>query len=533
MENNSWWRNAVIYQIYPRSFADSNADGLGDLPGITGRLDYLADLGVDAIWLSPFYPTPDKDFGYDISDYCNVDPRFGTLADFDALVAESHRRGIHVILDMVMNHTSDRHPWFVDSRASRDNPKRDWYIWRDSPNNWEACFGGRAWEYDPATGQYYLHLFTREQPDVNWRNPEVRKAQLEAFRFWLERGADGFRLDVFNAYFKHPGFPDNPPRLGLRGFDRQKHIFDMDQPEMIPLLKELRALLDSYPDRYAVGETYLGSAEKAVSYCGPDKLHAAFSFDFTSADISVLMNGLLYSWNPRWIMQKVRNRDRTFDAAGVWPTTVMSNHDLPRAVSRYSRGEDDAMAKIIMTLLLTLRGTPFLYQGEEIGMRQAPLEHSEIVDPPGRKYWPIYKGRDGCRTPMQWDDSPHAGFSSAKPWLRVHPNYRQRNVAAQQADPASMFNFTKALIALRKSHPALQRGDFLPVAANRRILAYLRRDGGETILVAMNFSRRAQTLLLPAGILPGERLLTSAHNPPLLSGQVLPLAPREASLWLC
>ncbi len=533
MENNIWWRNAVIYQIYPRSFADSNADGLGDLPGITGRLDYLADLGIDAIWLSPFYPTPDKDFGYDISDYCNVDPRFGTLADFDTLVAESHRRGIRVILDMVMNHTSDQHPWFMESRANRDNPKRDWYIWRDTPNNWEACFGGRAWEYDPSSGQYYLHLFTREQPDVNWRNPEVRKAQLEAFRFWLERGADGFRLDVFNAYFKHPDFPDNPPRFGLRGFDRQKHIYDMDQPEMIPLLNELRTLLDSYPDRYAVGETYLGSAQKAASYCGADKLHAAFSFDFTSADVSVLMSGLLYSWKPRWIMQKVQERDRIFDAAGVWPTTVMSNHDLPRAVSRYSRGEEDGMAKIIMTILLTLRGTPFLYQGEEIAMRETPLEHSEIVDPPGRKYWPIYKGRDGCRTPMQWDDSPHAGFSSVTPWLHVHPNYRQRNVAAQQADPASMLNFTKALIALRKSHPALQDGDFLPVAATRHILAYLRRNETGAILIAMNFSRRPRTLTLPATLHPRERLLTSAQGTLPPSGQALPLAPREACLWLC
>ncbi len=255
----------------------------------------------------PSIPSPDKDFGYDVSDYCAVDPRFGTLADFDRLVAEAHRRGIHVILDMVMNHTSDQHAWFKESRSSRDNPKRDWYIWQGSvPNNWQASFGGKAWEYDPATGQYYLHLFTREQPDVNWRNPEVRKAQLDVFRFWMERGVDGFRLDVFNAYFKHPDLPDNPPKFGLRGFDRQHHIYDMDQPEMMPFLNELRLLLDSYPERYAVGETYLATPQKTVSYCGPDKLHAAFSFDFTTSDSELAEAFQIYPWNPAWILQKIR-----------------------------------------------------------------------------------------------------------------------------------------------------------------------------------------------------------------------------------
>ena len=282
MDDFLWWRDGVIYQIYPRSFADSNGDGLGDLAGIISRIDHLSDLGIDAIWLSPFYPTPDKDFGYDISDYLEVDPRFGSLADFDRLVMEAHQRGIRVILDLVLNHTSDQHAWFRESRSSRDNPKRDWYIWRDRPNNWQASFGGQAWEFDPRTGQYYLHLFTKEQPDVNWRNPEVRKAQLDVFRFWMERGVDGFRLDVFNAYFKHPDLPDNPPKFGLRGFDRQRHIYDMDQPEMMPFLNEMRLLLDSYPERYAVGETYIATSQKTVSYCGPDKLHAAFSFDFTS-----------------------------------------------------------------------------------------------------------------------------------------------------------------------------------------------------------------------------------------------------------
>jgi len=505
MEDFLWWRDGVIYQIYPRSFADSNGDGLGDLAGILSRLDYLSNLGIDAIWLSPFYPTPDKDFGYDISNYVEVDPRFGSLADFDRLVAEAHQRGIRVILDLVLNHTSDQHPWFLESRSSRDNPKRDWYLWRDQPNNWQASFGGQAWEYDPVTGQYFLHLFTKEQPDVNWRNPEVRKAQLDVFRFWMERGADGFRLDVFNAYFKHPDLPDNPRKFGLRGFDRQRHIYDIDQPEMMPFLNEMRLLLDSYPECYAVGETYIATPQKTVSYCGPDKLHAAFSFDFTSMD-------LIYPWNPRWVMEQIIKREETFNAAGVWPTTVMSNHDLPRAASRYARGENDSQAFLAMTILLTLRGTPFMYYGEEIGMRDIHLRRSEILDPPGKKYWPIYKGRDGCRSPMQWDDSTFGGFSTAKPWLPVHPNALRRNVRSQQADPDSLFNFTKKLLALRKEIPALRGGDFVPLETPRGMLAYLRQTEGQSVLVALNFSGRNVEFTLPEG--SWRMLLTTAKGSP-------------------
>ena len=284
--NPSGGATGIIYQIYPRSFADSNGDGIGDLPGITTRLDHLVDLGVDAIWLSPIYPSPDVDFGYDITDYRSIDPRFGRMEDFDRLLEEAHRRGIRIILDLVLNHTSDQHPWFQASKASRDNPYRDWYIWQDGkrrspPNNWESRFGGRAWELDPASGQYYYHMFYKQQPDLNWQNPKVRQAVLDMISFWLEKGVDGFRLDVFNAFFKHPGFLDNPPRLGLRGFDRQRHIYDTDQPEMLPFLAELRSLLDSYPDRYAVGETFLSDPQKAARYCGPDRLHGAFNFDLT------------------------------------------------------------------------------------------------------------------------------------------------------------------------------------------------------------------------------------------------------------
>jgi alpha-glucosidase len=501
MDDFLWWRDGVIYQIYPRSFVDTDGDGLGDLPGIISRLDYLADLGIDAVWLSPIYPSPDKDFGYDISDYLNIDPRFGSLEDFDWLVKECHRRGIRVVMDMVMNHTSDQHSWFKSSRSSREDPRRDWYIWKDPrslgsvnkpPNNWQASFGGKAWEYDPPTGQYYLHLFTREQPDLNWRNPQVRQALLDAFRFWMERGADGFRLDVFNAYFKHPDLPDNPPKPGLRAFDRQKHLYDIDQPAMVPLLQDLRTLLDSFSQRYAVGETYLASPQKIITYCGPDKLHAAFSFDFTPYDF-------VYPFSPRWIMNRIRRRESIFNPADLWPTIVMSNHDIPRAASRYTLGEKDDLAKIAMAVLLTLRGTPFIYYGEEIGMRDIHLRHSEILDPPGKKYWPIYKGRDGCRSPMQWDGSMNAGFSSTKPWLPLNPDYGSRNVTAQLADPASILNYTKKLIALRRKFPALRSGKFIPLKASGGILAYLRSSEEQVILVVVNFAPFKRRFKLPAG----------------------------------
>ncbi|MBM3152275.1 MAG: alpha-glucosidase [Chloroflexi bacterium] len=501
MDDFLWWRDGVIYQVYPRSFCDTNGDGLGDLPGITSRLDYLAGLGVDAIWLSPFYPTPDADFGYDISDHTAVDPRFGALEDFDTLVREAHRRGLRVVLDLALNHTSDRHPWFIESRSGRDHPKRDWFIWRRPrpgrrhapPNNWQASFGGTAWEYDAASGEVYLHLFTRQQPDVNWRNPDLRQAQLDVVRFWLERGVDGFRLDVFNAYFKDERLRSNPFKPGLRAFDRQVHLHDMDQPEMAPLLAELRTILDGYPERYAVGETYLSTPDKAASYCGAEKLHAAFSFDF-------IRHVPFFPWTPGWIVRQLLRRDASFDRAGVWPTTVLGNHDQRRTASRYGRGEDDRMAKIAMTILLTVRGTPFMYYGEEIGMRNLRLRRSELMDPPGVKYWPLDIGRDGCRTPMQWDATPGAGFSSGRPWIRLHPNAAWRNVAIQDGDPGSLLNFTRQLLALRRASPALQRGEFVPPARTPPgLLVYQRRSPAGTVLVALNFTRWKRRMDLPPG----------------------------------
>jgi len=476
---------------------DSNGDGLGDLEGIISKLDYLEDLGVDAIWLSPVYPTPDKDFGYDVSNYEDIDPRFGTLEIFDRLISEAHRRGIHVIMDLVLNHTSDQHPWFIESRSSLNNAKRDWYLWKPAakngrmPNHWQSIFGGSGWELDPITGEYYFHMFLKEQPDLNWRNPQVRQAMLGVFKFWLERGVDGFRLDVFNGYFKDQEFRDNPARLGLRGFDRQKHIFDTDQPEMIPLLGEIRVLLDSYGDRYAVGETFLATPEKAHLYSGKDKLHAAFNFSVNEQP-----------WNSKKLFKKIMEWEE-LNQPDRWPCYVFNNHDISRSTSRYHFDENGRMARVAATLLLTLRGTPFLYYGEEIGMRDVALKRHEIMDPPGKKYWPLYKGRDGCRGPMQWNDHAQAGFSSIKPWIKLHPGYGICNVEKQLADPDSLLAYYRSLIQLRKQKDVLRHGSirFFNNTPGG-IIAYLRENDHDRVLVVMNLTWRPILYKLPAELDP-------------------------------
>ncbi len=529
-EDYLWWRDGVIYQIYPRSFADSNGDGIGDLPGIIARLDHLSELGVDAVWLSPVYPSPMYDFGYDVSDYCEIDPVFGTLADFDRLVQQAHQRGLRIIMDLVLNHSSHQHPWFVESRASRDNPRRDWYIWRDGatggklPNNWQSFFGGPAWEWDERTQQYYLHSFLKEQPDLNWRNPAVKEALFDVVRFWLERGVDGFRLDVFNLYFKDALFRDNPPRPGLRGYDRQWHVYDKDQPEMHPLLRELRALLDRYPERMAVGETFSDHPiEMAAAYYGEnnDELHLAFNFHFTQQP-----------WRARAFHEAIAQWEAAL-RPGAWPCYVLSNHDVVRHASRYAAGlHTDARAQVAAALLLTLRGTPFLYYGEEIAMRQGQIPRAEIQDPVGKRYWPFHKGRDGCRTPMPWDDSPNAGFSVNPPWLRVNPDYRERNVAAQRQDPNSVFHWYRRLIALRRTSPALRRGAYRPLIRRPvHALAYLREAPEQTLLVALNFSSRPVLAVLdePLPARDWHALLSTADRPELeLLGNSLALAPYEA-----
>ena len=490
-----WWRDGIIYQIYPRSFADSNNDGIGDLPGITDKLDYLRELGIDAIWLSPIYPSPDVDFGYDVADYQAIDPKFGTMKDFEVMVREARKRDIHIVMDLVLNHTSDRHPWFVESRQSKDNPYHDWYIWRDPkpngdpPNNWQAVFGGSAWEYVPELGQYYYHMFYKEQPDVNWRNPQVREAMLDVFRFWLKKGVDGFRLDVFNVYFKDADLKNNPGKLGIRGFDRQKHIYDISQPEMFPLLNEIRGILDKHKEAYAVGETFLADPQQTAGYCGADKLHAAFNFDFAANH-----------WHPQRFLNSVLKWYAALSGES-WPNNFLSNHDMKRAASRYCFGEDDRRAKVAAAMLLTLKGTPFMYYGEEIGLRDIPIrKKADVKDPIGKTFWPVYRGRDGCRAPMQWNSEINAGFSEKAPWLPVNKDYPSRNVVQQTSEPDSLLNFYKQIIQIRRSEPALQRGDFTSLVEDpHHILAYSRKLDEEEIAVVLNLSSRDLQFDLPEG----------------------------------
>jgi len=525
-----WWRDGVIYQIYPRSFADSNNDGIGDLPGIISKLDYIADLGVDAIWLSPIYPSPDRDFGYDVADYFDIDPKYGSLADFDLLVAEAHKRNLHIILDLVLNHTSDQHSWFQSSKSSKDNEFRDWYIWRDAkdgknpPNNWQSVFGGKGWQYDEASGQYYFHMFVKEQPDLNWRNPAVYAKMMDVFRFWLDRGVDGFRLDVFNEYYKDDQFRDNPPKLGIRPFEWQRHIYDVSRPELMDALKDIRKILDSYPERYAVGETFLATTQQASQYCGESKLHANFDFNF-----------LQCPWDPGRFL-KVINAWEDMLSGRAWPNYVLNNHDVPRSATRYGRGENDERLKVAATLLLTLRGTPFMYYGEEIGMRDLRMKRSELQDPVGIRYWPFNKGRDGCRSPMQWDDSEFAGFSSARSWLKVHPNHRKRNVKAQEEQPDSLLNYYKKLLHVRKATSTLQKGMFIPLTYEpRSLLAYLREDAENSVLVVLNFGRHKVRLALGPR-LRGEdwQLLVSNRREavPEIKKGWLPLLGNEASIYI-
>jgi alpha-glucosidase len=493
VRTDDWWQRGVIYQVYPRSFADSDGDGVGDLPGILAHLDHLESLGVDAIWLSPIYPSPGLDVGYDVSDHAAIDPLFGTMDDFERLVAGAHERGIGLILDLVMNHTSDRHPWFVDSRSSRTAEQAEWYIWRDPagrrrgrpipPNNWVSYFGGSAWKWEPARGQFYLHTFLPEQPDLNWREPAVRAAQLAMIRAWLERGVDGFRLDVFNTFYKHPELLSNPPRLPspqglarLRAWNRQHHVHNKDQPELDDFLAEFRAIVDAVPGRMSVGELFDGPAAVAARFAAPR--HLIFDFGLTTA-----------RWTAEALAGAIDEREAAFGPER-WLTAVLSNHDQPRHATRFAPGPDrDAVAKTAAVLLLTVRGTPFLYYGEEIALGDVRVPRREIVDPPARRYWPLrlWWNRDGCRAPMPWTGERNGGFTTGRPWLRMAPDYATRNVAAQAADPGSVLSAYRALLALRRTLPALQTGSFRwVVRARDEVLAYRRDAGGESILVAIN-----------------------------------------------
>ena len=489
-----WWKEAVIYQIYPRSFADSNGDGIGDLQGIIDKLDYLKgspdSLGVDAIWLSPIYPSPMVDFGYDISDYEDIDPVFGDLKTFKNLLKEAHKRDIKVIMDLVINHTSDKHPWFIESRSSKKNKKRDWYIWHDAidgkpPNNWMAAFGGNAWEWDEKTKQYYYHGFTIEQPDLNWRNPEVKKAIFKMIEFWLEMGVDGFRLDVVNYYIKDKKLRDNPKDFfkGLRPYDIQHHIYDRDRPKVHSILKKLRKLLDSYEgDRMSVGEVFIeppGNPKLATSYYGDksDELHLAFNFAF-----------LYCKWDAEKFREAIWALEKELKPED-WPNYTLSNHDQIRHIKRYEKGKETIKRmKIAAMLLLTLRGTPFLYYGEEIGMEDQAVPKNQIQDPLGKMYWPIFNGRDKSRLPMCWDDSLNAGFSEGKPWLPMNRNYKKVNVKAQSLDPNSLLNTYKELLKIRRESDILRKGDLrLLEDPYETVLAYFRIYKKKKLLVLLNF----------------------------------------------
>lgn len=489
-----WWQTGVIYQIYPRSYQDSNNDGVGDLNGIIQRLDYLSGtLGVDAIWLSPIYPSPMHDFGYDVADYCGIHPLFGSMADFDRLLAETHRRGMKLILDLVPNHTSDQHAWFLESRSSRDNPKRDWYLWRDPapgggvPNNWLSFFGGPAWTFDEQTGQYYMHQFVKQQPELNYRNPEVVEALLNSMRFWLDKGVDGFRVDVIWLMLKDPLFRDEPPNPtwnGINPHNSLDHIYTANLPEVHDLIHKMRQVLDSYEERMMVGEIYLSNDQLVQYYGRPDKKECHLPFNFQ----------LIHA---RWNAAQVRQMVDTYDAilpADAWPNWVMGNHDQHRLATRIGA----AQARAVNLMLLTLRGTPTCYYGDEIGMQDVPIPLEMIQDPPALNQPEIAHivGRDPERTPMQWDASPNAGFSAAgvQTWLPLAENYPAVNVAGEVEDPGSFLSFFRKLLAYRKASPALKTGSYRSLEGAQDCFVYERQSGDERLLVALNFSDREQKL---------------------------------------
>ncbi len=514
--NLHWWQRAVFYQIYPRSFADSNGDGIGDLDGITAHLDYLSALGIDAVWLNPINPSPLDDWGYDVSDYSGIHPDLGDLAAFDRLIAEAQRRGIRVIVDLVPNHTSSQHPWFVESRASRDNPKRDWYIWVPgtpdrAPNNWQSTFGGPAWKYDTGSQAWYLHTFLEQQPDLNFRNPEVVEAMHDVIRFWLERGADGFRIDVIANLIKDDQLRDNPirdaddPDIPWLRRDMPDPLYSTDRPEVHDIVRGFRRVADEFGERILVGETWPREQERLADYLRPDELQLAFNFRF-----------LLARYDARRFRDAIELTEQSF-GAGAWPTWTLSNHDFSRHISRYSLGGDaDARARLAAVMLLTLRGTPFIYYGEEIGMRDAEV-------PADRKRDPV--GRDGCRSPMQWSDARNGGFTtSAKTWLPCG-DFKAVNVANQLNDPHSTLWLYRRLIDLRKSTPALVEGSYRALDnAREDCLVFHRYTPTQHIVVALNFTDEPREIELPAG----KILLSTVSGGANLTKTPLTLAPNEA-----
>jgi alpha-glucosidase len=528
MADGEWWRRGVIYQVYPRSFQDSNGDGVGDLEGIRRRLDYLVWLGVDAIWLSPFYPSPMADFGYDVADYCNVDPLFGDLATFDRLLADAHERGLKLIVDFVPNHSSDEHPWFKESRSSRTNEKRDWYIWRDPgpgggpPNNWTSDFGGSAWTFDETTAQYYLHAFLAKQPDLNWRNPDVRAVMHDAMRFWLGRGVDGFRMDVIWHVIKDVEFRDNPinPKYEKHMGDRDRvlQIYSTDRPEVHEVIAGMRRVLEEYgPDRVLIGEIYL-PIERLVAYYGATfpEAHLPFNFHLIGA---------------RWRARDLADLIARYESAlppGAWPNWVLGNHDRPRVATRVGDGQ----ARVAAFLLLTLRGTPTIYYGDELGMRNTPVPPELVQDPHEKQEPGLGLGRDPVRTPMPWDASPNAGFTTGTPWLPLAADWRTVNVSTLVETPGSMADLHRRLLHLRRMRPSLNVGDISLLPVRDAVLAYERRSGGEATVIALNLSGAKA----PWELSREAEILLSTHRSPgaapagmieLAGDEAIVLAPRR------
>ena len=516
-----WWRGAVVYQIYPRSFADSNGDGIGDLPGVIERLDYVASLGVDAIWLSPFFTSPMKDFGYDIADYRDVDPIFGTLADFDELLARAHRLGLKVIIDQVYSHCSDRHPWFQESRQNRDNPKSDWFVWADAkpdgspPNNWQSVFHGPSWTWDARRGQYYLHNFLAAQPDLNVHNPEVQEALLETARFWLDRGVDGFRLDAINFLMHDPALTDNPPVAAgggrrARPFDFQHHFHNQSHSDIPKFLERIRALTDLYGARFTVAEVGGEQSDREMKLftAGPHRLNSAYGFNFLYA--GRLTPKLIGDMAALWPGEPQEG----------WPSWAFSNHDAPRHVSRWSEGRDlQACAAVAMLLLMAFRGNAFLYQGEELGLPQADVPFERLRDPEAIANWPETQGRDGARTPMPWrSDAPNAGFSAGEPWLPLDPAHVPLAVDAQERDRCSILNLTRRLVALRRREPALRNGGIRIVDAPEPLVAFERESEGARLLCVFNLGHAPAFWRVPDGAEPVEAVggdSTRGRVPPL------------------
>jgi alpha-glucosidase len=489
-EGHQWWQHAVFYEIYPRSFADSNNDGFGDLKGITSKMSYLHELGVDAIWITPCFPSPQVDFGYDVSDYENIDPVYGTLADFDRMVAEGKKRHVKVILDFVVNHTSDQHPWFLDSKSSRTAAHRDWYIWRDGkgqnqpPNNWISLFGGSAWKFDATTGQYYYHFFYAGQPDLNWRNPAVEKAMLDTSRWWYKRGVAGFRLDAVETLYEDPNLADNPilPGTNKQGDPNEENKYNTKFPEVHDALQKLRKVADE-SDAVLIGETWTKDISELKQYYGGHSLELQMPMDFMFTMVNKLSPA------------EFRRQIAAVDGSGGWPVFVVSNHDIVRSYNRYGDAKDnDAIAKMMGAFYLTLRGTPIMYYGEEIGMENNdPKRKEDVKDPIGRTGWPQEIGRDGERTPMQWNTEPNAGFTKGTPWLPVPPSYKTHNVATESKDPNSVLSMYKKVLALRHTNEALLEGSYTALNENDAdVMSYLRSYKGKAVLVALNMSASPQ-----------------------------------------